>query len=319
MHPDYHEKEQSPLHRIASRKQQSGFTLLEVLLCLTMLALIMLPFTTTMVSVASSARGAYLQSTRTIMLNSLRNETTPTDPNYVSNFTDSSMNTSISDTGQTMPFRRSVDATTTNATNSLKRTTLFYLYTNSTDTSSAPRYKTTVINYPKSIRIHFAGSGGIIDTLNRYWYMDSSLYNSTNKIPGQVSSYATTNYGLNNILNTSGNDDYLYQAERTTGTDNFSADVENGAYTVKILNAETYGGITSSHRRLYNFTLEGIQMNKDGPYSTYDTTGATNEAMIMMYDVNVSDGTLNFTCSVDSASNDSNCNLHGIEIIKRTQ
>jgi hypothetical protein len=38
-----------------------------------------------------------------------------------------------------------------------------------------------------------------------------------------------------------------------------------------------------------------------------------------MYDVNVTDGTLNFTCSTDSASNDPNCNVHGIEIIKRDQ
>lgn len=304
-----------------TRPVKTGFTLIEMLLCLTMLALIMLPFTAVMSTTANASRGAYLQSTRTLMLNSLKGETTPTDPNYVSNFTDGSMNTSISDTGQTMPFRRSVDATTTNATNSFKRTTLFYLYKNTTDASSAPYYKATVINYPKVLRMHFGTSPGIIDTLGRYWYSDSAsqlLYDATHKVPGWTATHSTSN-NSNDILNTAGNDDKIYEPEVDGSNISYNVDVENGAYTVKIYTAEVYSGITASNRRLFDFYLEGVRVNPEGPYSALETTGGLNRAMLLMYDTNVTDGTLNFNCTMDSLTNDTNCNIHAIEIIKRSK
>lgn len=301
-------------------KAQGGFSLIEVLMCLTMMALIMLPFTILMTQTGQVTRGAYLQSTRTILLNSLKSELSPGDPSFATTFTDGSMNTTVTDTGQTMPYMRVVDTTTAGATNSLKRTTLFYLYTNSSDATSAPRYKTDMVQYPKVFRIRFGLSTGVIDADNRYWYGDGTLYNSANKIPGQLASYSTSNYSGNDILNTSNNDDLIYQPERTVGTDNFYADVANGAYTVKIYMCETTPGRNATNsRRVMNFYLEGIKVNTDGPYSTYESTGGTNFAEVKMYDVNVTDGTLNFTCSVDSSSNDPNCNVHGLEIIKRDQ
>lgn len=300
----------------AYRQAESGFTLVEALMCLTMLALIMLPFTLAVSSSAQASRSAYLQSTRTIMLNSLKNETRPTDPEYVSNFTDSSMNTSITDSGATMGYRRAVDATTSGATNAMKRTSLFYLYTNSTDASSAARYKTTVVSYPKAIRMHFGTSTGFIDTLGRYWWGNNANYNSGNKIPGLVTVGGYFDYSASDILNTSGNDDMIYEPERLNSS--YAADVENGAYTVKLFMCETWNGITATNRRLFNIYIEGIKVNANGPYSPYDATGGLNLAQILMYDVNVSDGTLNVSCSIDSTSNDPNCNFHAIEIIKRS-
>jgi prepilin-type N-terminal cleavage/methylation domain-containing protein len=74
---------------------QGGFSLIEVLMCLTMLALIMLPFTILMTQTGQVTRGAYFQSTRTILLNSLKSELSPSDPSFATTFTDGSMNTTL--------------------------------------------------------------------------------------------------------------------------------------------------------------------------------------------------------------------------------
>jgi len=298
----------------------SGFSLLEVLMCLTMLTLIMLPLTIALGSGSQSARGAYLQSTRSILLNSLKSETMPTSPTYVSNFTDAADVTSVTDNGQVMPYRRVVDTTTSGATNAMKRTTLFYIYTNASDASNAARYRSTLISYPKVFRMRFGDTPGVIDTLNRYWFPDNAaqlVYNSANKVPGWTVANWTSIYVGSDILNTSGNDDYIFQAETGGSPLNYSMDVENGSYTVKLYFCETNTGNTGTKRAM-NISLEGVQMNTDGPYSPYQSTGGPNYAEVRMYDTTVSDGVLNITISADSSAVDVNVNPHAIEVIKRT-
>jgi len=222
---------------ILHKKAKSGFTLIEMLMCMTMLALIMLPFALAMGSSSQASRQAYLQSTRTILLNSLKNEARPTDPSFVTNFTDGSMQTGVTDSGTTIGYRRAVDATTSGATNAIKRTALYYLYTNTTDASSSPRYKTTVVYYPKVFRMHFGNATDVIDTLNRYWYSDNNgdiLYSGSNKVPGWASVKANQTIA-SDILNTTGNDDQIYQSETYFGSGSYSMDVDNGPYTVKVL------------------------------------------------------------------------------------
>jgi prepilin-type N-terminal cleavage/methylation domain-containing protein len=303
------------------RQVESGFTLIEVLLCLTMLALIMLPFTLAMNSTGNATRLAYQQSTRTILLNSLKNETTPSDPFYKSTFTDGSMQTGISDAGQTLGYRRVVDATTSGATNAMKRTTLFYLYTNTTDASSAARYRATAVSYPKVFRMHFGNNTAVIDTLNRYWYPDNvgdTLYDAINKVPGWGSAKTSSN-SASDILNTSGNDDQLYQNEVAVTSGTFNMDVENGDYTVKVLWCENYASVNSTtYRRLMNVTIEGSKMNTTGPYSVYESTGGLNYAQITMYDVKVTDGVLTINFAADSSSDSANATPKGIEVIKRS-
>lgn len=305
---------------IVQMERPSGFSLIEVLMCITLVALLMLPFTMVMGSTAQSARLAYIQSTRAILLNSLKSETIPGSPNYVTNFTISSMNTSISDSGQIIPFMRVVDATTSGATNALKRTTLFYLYNNSTDATSSARYRTTVVDYPKVYRMRFGNSVDVIDSLNRYWYNDNAgnlLYSGTNMVPGWTGTHWTSNYWSNDILNTSGNDEYIFQTETGGGTLDYSLDVENGAYTVKIYFCETNSGNTGTKRGM-NVWLEGSQVNTDGPYSPYASTGGANLAEVKMYDTVVSDGVLNIRIAGDPGGTDTNANPHAIEVIKRT-
>lgn len=301
------------------RKAQAGFSLVEVLLCMTMVALLMLPFTLVMTSTSQSARAAYLQSSRTILLNTLKNEASPNNPAYVSTFTDGAMNTTFSDSGQVIPYKRLVDATTSGATNAMKRTTLFYIYNNASDATNAARYKSSMVDYPKVFRMRMGSSSDVIDSLNRYWYTDTSgarQYDATSKVPGWTSTYWTSNYWSNDIVNTSGNDDYIFQTETGSPTVNYSMDVENGAYTVKLYFCETNSGNTGT-RRAMNITLEGVQMNTDGPYSPYASTGGLNRAEVKMYDTTVSDGVLNVSVSADASATDANVNLHGIEVIKR--
>ncbi len=299
---------------------QAGFSLVEVLLIISMLSAIIIPFTLIMTQTAQTSRGGYLQSTRSILLNSLKDEINPDEPNFVSRFTDSSMNTSVSESGQTIPYRRVVDTTNSGATTSMKRTTDFYLYNNSTDATSSPRYKTTLIQYAKVLRYRFGDyTNSLIDNCGRNWFGDYYLYDATNKIAGMTASYSTASVS-DDIVNTTGNDDALFQNYRYAPTINFSADVENGAYTVKMYFAETWNAIngTTSTRR-FNIYLEGVKMNTYGPYSPYEATGALYTADVKSYDVNVTDGVLNLTLSIDSSSNDPNAFINAIEIKKRTQ
>lgn len=298
----------------------SGFSLLEVLMCLTMVTLLLLPLTIALGSGAQSARGAYMQSTRSILLNSLKNETTPTSPTYVANFTDGADVTTVTDSGQVMPYRRIVNTTTAGATYAMKRTTLFYIYTNATDASNAARYRTNLISYPKVFRMRFGDTPGVIDTLSRYWFSDNAgnlTYDGTNKVPGWTATHSTSNYWFSDILNTTGNDDYIFQAEAYGPTLNYSMDVENGSYTVKLYFCETNPGNTGTKRAM-NITIEGVQMNTDGIYSAYQSTGGLDYGEVKMYDTTVSDGVLNVTVSADSSSIDANANPHAIEVIKRT-
>lgn len=305
-------------HPSAGGKANQGFSLLEVLMCITMLTLIMLPFTLMTTQSGQMARLHYIQSTRTILLNSLKNELAPGDPNFVANYTDGSMNTSVSDSGQSIPYRVMADTTTAGATTSMKRTAHFYLYNNSTDATNAPRYSSTLVQYPKVIRQRMESSG-LVDTVSQYWWPDSALYSSGNKIPGKLAAYSTCCTPVD-MMNVSGADDTLFQTNRYANPLNFSADVENGAYTVKLYFAEEWWPIdATTTRRLFNIYLEGSKVNTTGPYSASESAGGLYRAIIQMYDVNVTDGVLNVSLVPDSATNDPNAFLTAIEIRKRSQ
>lgn len=298
--------------------RQSGFSLIEVLMIITMLSAIVIPYTLIMTQTSQISRGAYIQSTRSILLGSLKDEINPDEPNFVSRFTDSSMNTGVSESGQSIPYRRVVDSTNSGASTSMKRTTHFYLYNNATDASNAPRYKTTVIQYAKVLRYRFGNTNSLIDNNGRYWFGDYYLYSAANEIAGMTSSYSSTTVS-DDIINTTGSDDDLYQNYRYAPTINFSADVENGTYTVKLYFAETYSGISATNKRRFNIYLEGTKMNTEGPYSPYESTGGLYRADVKTYDVNITDGVLNVVLQIDSTSNDPNAMLSAIEIKKRTQ
>jgi Tfp pilus assembly protein PilV len=305
--------------RTAKVSSCTGFSLIEVLLIIAMLSLMMIPFTLIMTQTAQMSRGGYLQSSRSLLLNSLKDELSPDDPNFVNRFTDSSMNTSVSESGQFLPYMRVVDITNSGATVSMKRTTHFYLYNNSTDATGSPRYKSTTIQNATALRFRFGNTDAVIDNNGRYWFGDSYLYDATHKIPGLTSSYTVLNTN-SDILNTTGLDDSLFQYNRYNSPLNFSADLENGAYTVKLYFAEIYNVINSTtSKRRFNIYLEGVKMNTDGPYSPYESTGGAYLADVKTYDINITDGVLNISLQIDASSNDPNAFLSALEIKKRTQ
>lgn len=308
---------QNPERRLIQYKCSKGFSLVEVLLIISMLSLIMVPYTLVMSQTAQGSRGTYLQSTRSILLNSLLDEMNPERTTYYSRFNDSSMNTAISESGQTIPFMRKVDITNSGATTALKRTVNFYLYNNSTDANTAYRYKTRVVQTAKSLRLRTGTTVSVIDTANNFWQNTGVTYDSTNKVPGPVASYSSDATSCPDIINTTGNDDSLLCKNSLGASMSFSADVDNGPYTVKLYFAEINSGINgTTNRRLADITIEGVQVTQ-APYSPYEATGGTARAHVKMYDVNVTDGTLNITISKNASSNDSNVFVNAIQILER--
>jgi hypothetical protein len=162
-------------------------------------------------------------------------------------------------------------------------------------------------------------TSGLIDNNGNYWQGDGNLYSAANKVGGPTANYIISSTGWGqNILNTQGNDDALFQYKRVDNPMNYSFDVENGAYTVKLYFAESHSLINdTSNKRRFNILLEGSQVNTT-PYSPYELTGGAYRADIQSFDVTVSDGTLNISLVLDASSDDPYACLSGIEIRKRT-
>lgn len=307
---------QHPDPVLRRNKVTAGFSLVEVLLIISMLSLIMVPYTLVMSQTTQGSRGLYLQSTRSILLNSLLDEMDPERTTYYFRFNDSSMDTTVSESGQTIPIMRKVDVTNSGATDSLKRTVNFYLYNNSTDANTAYRYKTRVVQSVRNLRQRTGTGVSMIDTANNLWQNTATTYDSATKVPGLVASYSYDATACPDIINTTGNDDNLLCKNSFGASISYSADVENGPYTVKLYFAEINSSINgTTNRRLADITIEGVQMTQ-APYSPYEATGGTGRAHVKMYDVNVSDGTLNITISKNASSNDSNVFVNAIQILK---
>lgn len=309
---------QPPQGILPGQNAHQGFSLIEVLIIISMLSAIIIPYTLIMTQTTQGSRGSYLQSTRSILLNSLLDEMSPERTIYYTRFNDSSMNTSTSESGQTIPYMRKVDVTNSGASTAMRRTVNIYLYNNSTDANTAYRYKTKVIQSAKTLRLRMGASASLIDTSSLLWQISSSTYDSNYKVPGPTASYSSDATACPNIVNTSGNDDTLFCNNSLGATMSYSIDVDNGPYTVKLYFAEINTGINATtNRRLMDFTIEGVQVNRS-PYSPYEATGGNSRGHVKMYDVNVTDGTLNITIAKNASSNDANAFVNAIQIIRRS-
>lgn len=301
---------------------EPGISLLEVSLMIVLLTLVMVPYTLMMTQTAQNTRGVFIAATRGLLLNRLGDEMNPERPTFVTDFSQaSSMNTTITELGQTIPFRRYIDTTTANASDTLNKQVYLYLYTNSTDSSSAPLYKTTLLISASQYRTRVGNTSGLTDSSNNFWFGDSSLYTAANKQPGYVSNMGTTGSTGSNIVNANDTyDDTLYQNYRI-GTSNtnldYNFDLISGSYTVKLYFCETNASVTGTapNRRLMDIYLEGALRNATA-YSPYETTGGAYRANVVTYDVDVSDGTLNVSVRKNSSSNN-DAILSGITIQKR--
>lgn len=289
---------------------------------ITLVSFMILSLTMVLNTTSQSARSTYIQSSRTLLLSYLLGEMDADRPTYTSLFNDSSMNTVLSESGQVIPYMRKVD---TANSNTFSRTVDFYQYTNSTDAVTSPRSMMYITQAAGEFRLRCGSSTGLTDTAGYYWYGDNNTYDATNKVPGyDTASSSTTGSTATDIVNTSGNDDSLFQNYRentcagmSCNNINYSFPVTNGSYTVKLFFAEVDATITGSapHRRLMDIYIENALQNSSA-YSPYETTGGTYRANIKIYNVTVSDGVLDISIRKNASTN-ANARISGISISPR--
>lgn len=298
----------------AQRQAASGLSLIEILLILVLVSATIVGFMMVVSQNRQSAKGMYVESSRSLILNSLLSETDVGRPTFFALFSDPSINSSASESGQTVPYARVVDIYNAGASNAMKRTMYFYLWNKSTDAATAHRYRTSIVQSIPVLRMRLGNTAGLIDNAGNYWFGDNSIYDSNNRVPGMVATNARINRSGNDITNTSGNDDALFQYYQRGINLYFNADVDNGSYTVNLYFCEA--GEIGTTRRLMDIYLEGKRMNL-APYSILDSTGALYRAEVKSYDTDVTDGTLNIGVVKNANSSDGSAILSGIEIKKR--
>ena len=296
---------------------------MEILLIITMLSVTILPFALVVGQLSDNARGGHIQSSRSLLMNSLLAEMDAGRNNFTAIFNDAGKNTSYSESGQTLPFMRKVDVATAGASNSMRRTVNFYLYNNASDADTAPYYRNRVVLTTDRVRLRTVSNGaGLIDSSNNFWFADHNLlYNTVNKVPGPVLDYLYDGTIAGDITNTTGNDDALYQYNRYKSNVpkdmDYNFDVDNGPYVVKLYFADINPAINSTNnRRIFNITIEGVQHTVT-PYSPAESVGAPHRAVVKMYDTVVTDGVLNVRVSLHPASNNASVFLNAIQILKR--
>lgn len=302
----------------SSQFTKNGFSLIEVLLCLTMMSLVMVPFMMILGQTMKVSRGVYIQSTRGLFLSSAADQMDASRSDYYTVFNDSSMNTNLSESGQTLPYRTTVDTTNSDT---FKRTAYLYSYDTTSDATASPHYIVPLYSASSVFRLRCGNTAALIDTSGQEWMGDATAYDVTKKQPGYVTGTSgTAGSSVVDIVNTTGTDDALFQYYRegngSTNVD-YSFDVPNGDYTVFLYFAELGGTITgvAPNRRLMDIYLEGALANSTA-YSPYETTGGASKANIQYYDVTVADAVLNLSLRRNASSNN-DARISGIVIKKR--
>jgi len=105
-------------------------------------------------------------------------------------------------------------------------------------------------------------------------------------------------------------DPELYRSERY-GLSAYDFGVPNGTYTVKLLFAEVYSGITGPGDRVFSFNVQGHEF-KD--FDIWVKAGGPNKADIESVDVEVTNNILNITFT----PNVENPKVDGIEILPKS-
>lgn len=104
-------------------------------------------------------------------------------------------------------------------------------------------------------------------------------------------------------------DPEIFRTERY-GMTSYRFGVPNGQYTVKLLFAEVYSGITGPGDRVFSFNVQGHDFKN---FDIWTKAGGPDKAYIQTVDVDVTNGVLNiaFTPNVE------NPKVNGIEILPR--
>ncbi|MCI4066240.1 malectin domain-containing carbohydrate-binding protein [Micromonospora sp. R77] len=145
---------------------------------------------------------------------------------------------------------------------------------------------------PTVVRVEAGGTSAFTDTNGDVWAADNGFTGGATVDRGAVAIANTTN-------------PRIFQTERY-GMSAYTFAVPNGTYTVKLLFAETYAGITGAGQRVFNVDVEGTAMNNIDIYAAVGPDAALTRTAT----VTVADGRLDigFTAVAQTPL------LNGIEI-----
>lgn len=298
--------------------RHSGVSLVEVLMMLALMAATILPVTLLISQNAQVVRKVYIESTRGLFQASKEDQMDPLRPDYYTQFHDTTMTTSLTDSGQVIPYMVNVDTTNSDT---FQKTSYLYTYNQTTDASSAPRTIYKTFQTADIFRIRCGSNNALIDTARQFWAGDSNAYDVTKKQPGYVTGTSgVAGSSLVDIVNTTGVDDGLFQfyREGNGGTNvDYRFDVPNGKYVVNLYFAELNPSVTgiAPNRRLMDIYIEGTLQNSSA-YSPFETTGGSYRGNIQAFDVTVSDSVLHISIRRNASSNH-DARISGIMTQKR--
>jgi hypothetical protein len=166
--------------------------------------------------------------------------------------------------------------------------------TPSTTPTPSPSVTPSGTPNPLTARIDAGSAAAVSDHNGNAWLADQGFTGG-----------GIANRGAIAIANTL--DPVLYQTEHW-GMSAFARPVVNGTYTVNLLFAETYGGITGPGQRVFSVNVEGVAISN---IDVFAEAGGARRALTKTAQVTVLDGVLNmtFTAKVN------NPEINGIEII----
>ncbi|MEX2430631.1 MAG: malectin, partial [Dehalococcoidia bacterium] len=153
-------------------------------------------------------------------------------------------------------------------------------------------------------RINTGGSE-VQDESGDVWQADQSYGE------GNIWGYVPSGQGgaADHDLNVAGADeDEIFSTERW-GMDAYRLDVEDGEYDVRLLFAETYGGITGAGQRVFDVTVEGAPVA--AALDVYATAGFASAMVREARNVQVADGRLD----IEFGSRVENPMIKGIELL----
>lgn len=255
-------------------------------------------------------KNTYVHATRADLVQSLAAQMDLNRADYAL-FNDSTMQTSVSESGEVIPYYRAIDFTNSTVFDKILH---LYIYRDAGDALSNPLSRSTVRQSVDAFRIN-CGGDNYVDQRGRFWIADTAEYNGTTVLHGFVSGFTgSTATRAGNVLNTTM--DPLYESYRQSATSiRYNFKVTNGQYRVNLYFAEMSPTVTLSNHAIINILLEGQQRNGSG-YSVFTETGdSTLRANIQSYQTDVADNLLNLEIERDASSPGSNGYINGIEII----
>jgi hypothetical protein len=310
------------------RKVRAGFSLLEIILSLSMLAFLMIPVMVMTADVSRNGKNQTIALSRNLFWRSLQEAVDPEEADFghTLDVTDTTTNPlgselyktqqnmsatrTLTDSGRSLPFIKKVDVANLSA---LEKTIYFYLYPNTSTAMTAPLLESKfTFNLPDfRIDVGNTTSGSILDASYDSWVDDNLAYDAASKTPGYVSGksgVAGSVASTVDIVNTSGSNDALFRTYRTATLPEgeelaYTIPLAKGDYIVQLYFAETDTAVTQTagNRRLMDIYLETALMTS--AYSPFEVTGnLSNKAHILSYDTYVLDGALDIQIKKNTAS-----------------